>query len=181
MAIPANQRYQENQRGRITLTFFYLFGLFALITFGIAYTVLNMMVADRLQDAIQLSRIVPFAIITFSAILPLGLILGFWMSGFGNKPLDNVFRMTAAKRGFILTFLYLLVLLGFILMINQPIANMLGLKSFSYQLLIVAPVGAIFGAIYAYICAIITAKFSKVAKQYDEKHPERRVEDPNQM
>ncbi|UNM96229.1 hypothetical protein MMG00_13695 [Ignatzschineria rhizosphaerae] len=181
MTIPANQRYQENQRGRITLTFFYLFGLFTLITFAIAYTVLNIMVADRIQDAIQLSRIVPFSIITFSAVLPLGLILGFWMSGYGNKPLDGTFRLAAARRGFILTFLYLLILLGFVLMIDEPIANMLGLKAFNYKLLIAAPIGAVLGAIYAYICAIITAKFSKVAKNYDEHHPEGRVEDPSQF
>lgn len=181
MTIPANQRYQENQRGRITLTFFYLFGLFALITFAIAYTVLNIMVADRIQDAIQLTRIVPFSIITFSAILPLGLILGFWMSQFGNKPLDDTFRKTAAIRGFILSLIYLLVLLGFVMMIDKPIANMLGLKAFSAKLFIVAPVGAVLGAIYAYICAMVTAKFSKVAKKYDETHPEGRVEDPNQM
>lgn len=181
MAISANQRYQENQRGRITLTFFYLFGLFALITFGIAYTVLNIMVADRIQDAIQLSRILPFSIITFSAILPLGLLLGFWMSAFGNQPLDGAFRMAAMKRGFILTFFYLLILVGFVLVIDEPIANMLGLKAFNYRLLIVAPIGAILGGIYAYICAMITAKFSKVAKNYDQTHPQGRVEDPSQM
>lgn len=181
MAIPANQRYQENQRGRITLTFFYLFGLFALITFGIAYTVLNIMVADRIQDAIQLSRIVPFSIMTFSAILPLGLILGFWMSSFGNRALDGAFRVAAARRGFILTFFYLLILLGFVLLIDEPIANMLGLKAFNSQLLIVAPIGAVLGAFYAYICAMITGKFSKVAKKYDENHPQGRVEDPSKM
>lgn len=181
MTTPTNQRYQENQRGRITLTFFYLFGLFALVTFGIAYTVLNIMVADRIQDAIELSRIVPFSIITFSAVLPLGLILGFWMSGFGDKPLDSTFRMTAAWRGFILTLGYLLVLIGLVLVIDKPIANMLGLQAFNYQLLIAAPIGAILGAIYAYICAVVTAKFSKVAKKYDSTHPQGRVEDPSQM
>lgn len=179
MTTQSDQIYQDNQRGRIILTFFYVFGLLAFMSFVIGYSVLNIMVADRIQDALQLSRIVPFAIITLSAILPLGLLLGFWMSAFAKMPLDRTFRSIAAKRGFILTFFYLLILIGFILMINEPIANMLGFDAFSHRVLVVAPIGGLLGGVYAYICAFITGKFSKVAKKYDETHKPGRIEMPN--
>ena len=179
MTNQGNQVYQGNQRGRITLTFFYLFDLLALVTFMVGYFVLNALVADNVQDAIQISKIVPFSVMTFSAVLPIGLILGFWMSGFGSGALDSGFRMAAARRGFILTFIYLLVLIGLVLVIDEPIANMLGLRAFSYKLLIAAPIGAVLGAIYAYICAIVTEKFSNVAKKYDSRQHDERVEEPN--
>ena len=101
------------------------------------------------------------------------------MSGFGSGALDSGFRMAAARRGFILTFIYLLVLIGLVLVIDEPIANMLGLRAFSYKLLIAAPIGAVLGAIYAYICAIVTEKFSNVAKKYDSRQHDERVEEPN--
>ena len=103
------------------------------------------------------------------------------MSSFAKQDLGSLFRLTALKRGFILTFFYLLVLVGLVLIVDEPIANMLGMEGFSYQLLIIVPIGAVLGAIYAYICALIAIKFSSVAKEYDE-NPNRkpgRVEDPN--
>lgn len=174
-----NQTYQANQSGRITLTFFFIFNLLALISFIMGFSILNSFVAAGDPGAINLSKIIPFSTITFSAMLPLGLILGFWMSAFAKQDLGSYFRMTALKRGFMLTFFYLLIIVGLVLMIDKPIANMLGLKGFSYQIMIVVPLGAVLGGIYAYICALVAIKFSKVAKVYDENVKPGRIEDPN--
>ncbi|OYQ80540.1 hypothetical protein B9T19_04660 [Ignatzschineria sp. F8392] len=181
MTTRPDQVYQQDQSGRITLTFFFIFNLFALITYIIGFTLLNKLVADGNNAAMELSKIVPFSTITFSAILPLGLILGFWMSGFAKQDLGGLFRLMALKRGFILSFFYLLVIVGIIFFIDEPIAQMLGISSFSYRIFIIVPIGAVLGAIFAYICAAIAIKFSKVAKAYDE-NPNRkpgRIEEPN--
>lgn len=179
MAVQPNQTYQQNQSGRITLTFFFIFNLLALISFVIGFTVLNGLVAEGNPEAMQLSKIIPFSTITFSAMVPLGLILGFWMSAFAKQDLGAHFRIVALKRGFMLTFFYLLVIVGLVLSIDIPIANMLGLKELSYRILIIVPIGAVLGAIYAYICALVAIKFSSVAKVYDAKVKPGRIEDPN--
>ncbi len=179
MVTQPNQVYQENQRGRIILTFFYLFNLFMLVTYLAGFGLLHSMASDHVREAVQLSKIMPFSLITFMAILPVGLLLGFWMSSFYNKPLDGKFRSTAAVRAFILSFCYLLVFIGLVFMIDEPIANMLGLEAFNYQLFIIVPVGAVLAAIYAYICAMVAGKFSNVARKYDEKDHKTRVEMPN--
>ncbi len=179
MTTQPEQVYKDNQRGRIILTFFYLFNLLMLITYLIGFGALHTLASEHVREAVQLSKILPFSIITFSAILPLGLLLGFWMSAFASQPLDHQFRMAAMKRGFVLSFFYLLIFMGLVLFIDEPIAQMLGLQAFSVQLLIIVPIGAVLSAIYAYICAVVAGKFSKVAKRYDETVKPGRVEEPN--
>ncbi len=109
------------RRGRIILTYFYKFSLMALLLFIVGLVLSSFFSQETLLHELQFQRILPLIIAALSALLPLGLLLGFWMGTLAPKALDSRFIKRGVARGFVAGFAWALILFGLQLLFGRPI------------------------------------------------------------
>lgn len=132
------------RRGRIILAYFYKYSLIALALVIVGMVIASLFSQETVMHELQFQRTLPLIIAALSALLPLGLLLGFWMGTLAPGELDGEFIKQGTARGFIAGFAWAVILFLLQLLFGRPIP---------LSLLFLTPIAGIISAGISFIVA----------------------------